>query len=97
MEVVSPDRGLIIHVPDSLPNRGSYNITVSPVGLSYNTGQSIHTGGGRDNFGARYGDILTSFCQISHTFFYQREFLLSHGILSKDQLADFSAKNDNLV
>ena len=34
----------------------------------------------RDHFEAWYGDILPSFCQISHTF-DQREILLSHNIL----------------
>ena len=34
----------------------------------------------RDHSGARYRDILPSFCQISHTF-DQREILLSHNIL----------------
>ena len=34
----------------------------------------------RKHFGARYGDILTSFCQISHTI-DQKEILFSHDIL----------------
>ena len=53
-----------------------------------------------DHFGVRYGDILTSFCQISHTF-GQREILLSNKILKyfppKINWRIVQLKNDNLV
>ena len=54
--------------------------TVPPLCLLYHLQILLFPHSDRNNFGARYGHILPSFCQISHSF-DQREILLSHNIL----------------